>query len=100
MTSPSPFKVIPQSDSVEAGKILKVDIVADPGMSFKGFIVRAEPVSLPGKGIGSFMTEGDNNIKSMGCEVGTVTHANANAKEKQTIMWKAPVDFTGDILFK
>jgi hypothetical protein len=100
MTGPAPFKIVPQSENVEQGKILKVDIVADPGENFKGFIIRAEPVSLPGKGIGSFNVEGDNNVKKMGCDAATLTHANSNVKEKLTIMWQAPTDFTGDILFK
>lgn len=101
--SQAPYKIVPQSDSVEQGKILKVDVIAEPGNTFKGFMVRAEPVSLPNKIVGTFMTDVNENVKAMNCfqiNSGTITHSNSNEKEKITLEWKAPLDFTGDIMFK
>jgi hypothetical protein len=100
-STPSPFKIIPEEESVGNGKRLSVEIrTNEAGRTFRGYMLQARTIS--GVVLGQFQAvEGhESNFRDCTGFATTVTNANNNQDSRVVFVWAAPVDFTGTIRFQ
>jgi len=93
----SPFNIIQSVGRYKPGEQISVQIVQrDPNATFKGFLVQAlDPVSH--QVTGCFITgPGMNSLK----ECAAVTHADPRPKKSANLVWEAPYNKEGEILFR
>ena len=103
-TSESPYRLSVSETAVKGGEIIKVELLAQPENSFKGFLIQARTSGSEFQIVGEFLEDEDEatpfNFRD--CASGThnaVTHFSRDLKDKISFKWKAPENFEGSIQF-
>uniref|UniRef100_U5EVK0 Putative ferric-chelate reductase 1 n=1 Tax=Corethrella appendiculata TaxID=1370023 RepID=U5EVK0_9DIPT len=103
LTSVSPFRVTPFASVVGQGQILQLEVESNPpNIVFGGFMIQARNRYPPYQIVGSFEKSDDGIVKAINCNGGfdnTVTHVSPDKKKDLHLVWQAPLDFTGEIVF-
>jgi hypothetical protein len=97
----SVFQIVPQSNTVGQGQILRIEIPSDiQQLAFKGFMIHARTPN--GRIVGRFAASADGLVKLIDCSgsQNTATHANTAPKVDFGLDWQAPSDYLGDVIFK
>lgn len=99
-TGPPPFTLFVSTRSIAAGG--SVSILITHPQTFAGFLVQPRIVGVtPIQSPGTFQTSGA--VQTINCHGGvanSATHTENTPRSSQTIVWNAPIGFTGRVAFQ
>lgn len=99
-----PFLILLSKTSAMGGEIIKVDIQAVEGKSFKGFHLQAQSKEDGTQILGKFIEDEGEQKSFTFSDCGTKTHAavtnsSNHVNQKISFKWKAPENFEGEVNF-
>ncbi|XP_046453195.1 putative defense protein 3 [Daphnia pulex] len=100
-TSASPFRTVPANTLMAAGENLDILLETTATNQFRGFLTMAFDASNTGAGpIGIISSVSDGQV--IECTAGflnAATHVDNVDKSQVSLVWTAPADFTGTVVF-